>query len=219
VSPFRYIFTKISQYSVLQPIIVGIIHYRRLTPAFRILFYFFVFSLIVETASSNTMKIYGSDNNMPLGHLFFFVEFLVFSIAYFLHLRKTKAARIMIGINLIIGTVVAFTDAFYINDIWILPTLSRPYFSVSIVVYILIYFYFLFKGSLQYNRIDPMFWISAGGLIYFASNWNYFAFNSEWMRDNFPVSNAAWYAHDLLNIIANALYALSFRCFRKQNTV
>lgn len=219
MSLFRYIFTKVSQYSVLLPIIAGIIHYKKLTPIFRILLYFFVYSLCTEIASSWTKELFGTTNNMPIARIFILVEFLVFSAVYLMHLQNSLPWKIIIIVNLIIGTAVAFADAFYINDIRSWPNVSWPYSAVSIVVYSLAYFYFLFRDQTLYSRIDPMFWVNSGAMVYFANSAYYFMQKSHLIHNDPEASTVGWYIHAVFNIVAYILYTKAFMCFRKQNPI
>lgn len=219
LSPSRFIYTKISQYSVLLPIIIGFAYYKKLNRPFRIFLYFLVVASLVELVSSNTRWIYGNPNNRPVGHAFFLLEFIAFSLVYFLHFFEYRAIRSLIGINMIVGTAIALSDAFYINGIWNMPTVARSYFSVSIVLYVLIFLFFLFKDIRLYSWQHPMFWLSIGALLYFANNILYFILIDYLIQEEVKIEALSWGAHDAFNIIAHVLYAQSFRCFRNQKVL
>jgi len=176
-------------------------------------FYFFVLTIGFEIQASVMAKVY--HNNMPGLHLFTLIEFWAFSILYFLFFRNNKFLSIVIGVNVLVFTIVALIDVLFIHGIWVINTLSRSYSSSSMLCYTLIYFYFMFSGDEAcYNSKHPMFWINAGVLIYFGSNMLYFMFNEDLMAKGAFASYIGLGIHAALNIIANYLYAQSFRCFK-----
>jgi hypothetical protein len=210
----KTIFIKLSQASVLLPIITGFSNYKRLTLPYRILLYFFVSCIGFEIQASITKTLYG--NNMPGLHLYTLVEFLVFSAVYYLHFKKNSILRLLIGINAIVFVGIALLDAFYIHGIMALNTLSRSYSSTSIIIYTLIYFYRLFQeNSVQYIWEHPMFWICAGALIYFGGNNFYFLLKGYLMYKAVNVEWLSHFIHATLNIIGYIFYAQSFRCLKK----
>lgn len=223
MSPLRFYYTKLSQASVLLPIIAGLRYYKRLNPAFRIFLYFFFIGIGTEWAMTNSLKLYHNENNMPIGHFFVLVEFLVFSLMYYLHYREQRVGRLLIGINTLVGVGMVLVGVWK-TSIWGYPTLGRCYSAASITIYTLIYFFFLFKDIKQDGRGEPMFWLSVGALAYFGSNLTYFTYSAYLLEkpgfiDGEYVEGLGWYTHDALNIIAHCLYAQAFRCFRNSKTI
>ncbi len=211
----RIIYIKLSQASILIPVFAGIANYRRLTPSLRLLLYFFLATIGFEVQASILGKVY--HNNMPGLHLFTFVEFLLFSTVYLLFFWKHRILSLLIGFNMLVFTIAALADAFFIHDIWTINTLSRSYSSAAMLCYTLVYFYFMFsKDETRYSMKYPMFWVNAGVLVYFGSNILYFMFNEDLMARGSVASFFGLGVHATLNIIANYLYAQSFRCFKQK---
>ena len=208
------IFIKISQGSILLPLIAALFNYKKIDKTFKYFMYFFIFSLFSEIQAS--LFKYYFHNNMPGLHFFICVEFSFFTYMYASYFIKRKLIRIVILINLFIFLLLAITDAFLINDIWHPNTLSRTYASISLVAYSLIFFYFLLKDDISYYSWEyPMFWINIGVLLYFSVNLFYF------MMIKYLIENAEYtgkiglYMHGFVNLLANILYAQSFRCRMK----
>jgi hypothetical protein len=207
----------LSQLSVLIPAFAGVNHYKVLTRPFRILFYFFVISMLFEILGEITRRVY--QNNMPGQHAFTLVEFLAFSMIYFLHIQKNSLARYLIGINAVIFIAIAVADALYISSLKDPNDLSRGYSSAFITVYTLGYFYYLFqKDDIRYIWEYPMFWVCTGALVYFAGNALYSMFKSYLLIKAADIEGISHLGHTTLNIIANCLYAQSFQCLGKQKT-
>jgi len=216
MSPTFY-FVKVSQAAVLLPVIVGIRNYQRLTPGLRVLFYFLVATIGFEIQASVIKQFLG--NNMPGLHLYTLVEFLAFSAVYYYHFQKNSALQLFIGINAIVFIAICFADAFWINSIWKLNPLSRSYSSVSMIFYTLVYFYFMFqKDTPNYSIEHPMFWVNIGALIYFGTNAIYFMMISS-LALHREIASFGLFFHNILSIVANCLFAQSFRCFRIQKAV
>lgn len=154
---------------------------------------------------------------MPGLHLFTIVEFLTFSTLFYLFFRKNRILSTLIGINMVIFTIVALADALFIHNIWMVNTLGRSYASASMLCYSLIYLYFMFStDEARYSSRHPMFWVNAGILVYFGANALYFMFNKDLLARSPFTETLGLYIHAGLNIIANYLYAQSFKCFKQK---
>ncbi len=147
-------------------------------------------------------------------HFFVLVEFLVFSLMYYLHYKGNRMGRLLIGINTLVGIGMVFIGLWK-TSIWGYPTLGRCYSAASLTLYALIYFFFLFKDIKQDGQGEPMFWLSVAALVYFGINIFYFLFSSYLLRKAVFIESAGWLFHGALNIIAHCLYAKAFTCFRK----
>lgn len=210
----KAIYINLSQASVLLPVIAGLLNYKRLTRPYKVFFYFFVFCAGMEI-SSDIMKSMLT-NNMPALHLYTLVEFLVFSFIYYSHFEDSKL-RLFVKINTMIFVAVWLADALLIDGIWNWNTWSRSYSAISVLCYALIYFYFLFqKDSKQYNTRHPMFWTGIGTLVYFGANPQYFLSFQKFMAADAALASTITFIHAALNIVASLFYALSFKCFKKQ---
>lgn len=208
---------KLSQASILLPVLTGLMNYKRLTLPFKILFYFFLATIGFELQATILGAIY--HNNLPGLHLFTVVEFMVFSLVYYLHFRKNNTVRLLISINAIVFIVVALADALFIHNIWANNTLARSYAAVSLISYTLIYLHFMFRiDDAEYSSKHPMFWISIGTLIYFGCNSMYFLLYNN-IINNTAAANISLYTYTVFNIISNCLYAQSFRCFNKHKAI
>lgn len=197
------------------PIVIGLIGFKQLNKPFRFLLYFFIFSGIVEIQASVFKSIIS--NNMPGLHLFTVVEFMAFSFTYYAYLSKHKNLKLIIPVNFLIFIALAFFDVFYLNGIWQPNTLSRTYASFSMVIYASVFFYYMLKEDLSYYSWQyPMFWISIGVLLYFSVNIFYFMMIRYLTANAVSVGRLGLYTHGFINLVANILYAQSYRCIQKQ---
>ncbi|WP_118952378.1 hypothetical protein [Taibaiella helva] len=207
----------LSQASVILPIVTGWIAFRNLPSLFRLLFYFFILALITEI-QARVLNIV-AHNNMPGLHIYTWIEFISFSVAYYLYFQG-KRVRALIVINILLATVIGVLNAIYWGGITAPNIVSRSYCAMFITLYTLYFFYLLFKGNgNRYEWEYPMSWIATGALIYFANNLGYFLFSELWYTKVPKIANVSYVLHNLLNIIGNCLFAQSFRSFQKQKAL
>lgn len=207
-----FLYVKLSQVSVLFPLIAGAMHFKKLNNLFKMLWWFFVLSLGVEiTAACFKMKYH---NNLPVLHFFTLVEMSFLSIVYFVA-SEAKVFKVAVAANLLLFWGIAYMDAFTVHDIWMHNSLSRPYESTSLSIYSLFYFYFIMKNNFEfYLWKSPMFWVNLAVLVYFSFNILNFTLNNYFILHAESVSEISLYTHALFNIIAHSLFAQSFRCFK-----
>lgn len=156
---------------------------------------------------------------MPGLHLFTFIEFLTFSFVFLVFFRRKKSLSKLIAGNAVLFVILAVADAFFVHGIWTVNTIARSYSSISILGFALIYFYFMFRlDERNYTIEHPMFWISVGTLVYFGSNTLYFIFREDLIARGATALLLGGVIHGILNIVANYLYAQSFRCFNRKTT-
>lgn len=213
----KNIYIKTSKFSMLLPIFMGLKYYKRLDRPFRLFLYFMIASLVTEIQASITRAVF--HNNLPGQHVFTLLEFMTFSMLYYMHLRKGSLMRSLIVINAFVFIGIAIADATFVHGITKDNSLARGYSSAFIVLYTLIYFLQLFrKDEGRFLKDYPMFWICTGALIYFGNNTLYFTIRGLLLAKD---TRTEWFGHLVhagFNIIAYCFYAQSFRCFRNQKS-
>ncbi len=215
---FHKIFTLISQVSSLFPVIAGLFCFMLLDKKFKILFYFFVSCIFFEIASTLMAKWW--HNNLPGLHVYTIVEFFAFSNLYYFHFKAKKHLPQIILINSVVFFIIALADATVLNGIWKFNNYSRPYASLSLVIYAAVYLYYLMKDSYQLHTWQqPMYWINTGVLLYFGVNLFFFLFSNIIAFHNIQLSTGSLYIHSTINILANCLYVQSFICCYKHKTI
>ncbi len=207
-------FIKLSQGSILIPILTGI-GIRKLMPvSLKIILRFFILTIFFEIQATIVKTIF--HNNMPGQHLYTIIEFLSFSYFFYKNLNEKKIETLLI-LNSIAYLVVAFCDAFLINGIFEPNNISRTYSSFFLTLYALHFFYRTFTEEYRiYIWHYPSFWIAIGVLIYFSWNLFYVMLYNKLIRIDINLAKSAFLVHDLINIIANVLYASAFVCYKKR---
>lgn len=153
-------------------------------------------------------------NNMPGQHLYTLLAFLAFSTVFYMHVRNT-IIRSLIAFNAGIFVVIAVTGMY--ENITAPNDFSRGYCAFFLTIYTLVYLYYLFKiDDTRYLQEYPMFWICMGILTFFTGHSLYAMMKQNLIKSNYDIASYADLVHAALNIIANCLYAQSFRCLAKQ---
>jgi len=208
------VFIKASQTSILIPVILGVQSFKKLTNPFKYLLYFLIASVFFEIQASVLKMIY--HNNMPGLHLFTFVEFMTMIYVYFKHFEKSKTLKNLILLNTLLFVLIAFTDAFIINDIWKPNNISRTFSALSLVCWSLVFFFDSIKNDYYFfTWEDSMFWFNTSIFIYFSLNLFYFMLNNYLVEHAFSIAYNSMRVHALINMASNLLLGKSFACFNR----
>jgi len=211
----KRIFTKTSQASVLLPVIAGFASYKALTRPFKTLLYFFVICVGFECYASISIEF--RPNNMAGQHLYTLVEFLAFSLFFYQYMPNGHLLRRLVLVNMFVFAGIAIFDGLYLHGLKVPNDFARTYSSIFITLYTLIVLYSLFqKEDILYVWQYPVFWICTGALIYFAGVTLYAMLKSYLLEYRKEIERVSNLVHAGLNIVANCLYAQSFRCLGRQ---
>ena len=202
------IINSISAFSVLLPISAAIYFYKRYNVTFKILSIFFFVSGIFDLALIVLTRV-GFMNNAPLIHLFVCVNILFFGIVYYQTLLSSILKKtIIFAIPCLM--VITVLNALFVEGIWAFPSISNTAQSILFIVFSLTYFYQLLNRS-EYVYIEKqgLFWINAGVLIYFSSNFFLFMLYNRMLESQ---DWNLWIIHSIANIIANIFYTIGLSC-------
>ncbi len=205
--------TFFSQASVLIPVSAGFIYYNNLKRPFRILFYFFCFSFFIEIGAEIMARFYR--NSMPLLHFFTVPEFLMFLYVFLTFFMSTKNRNALFYCGLASILIFALLDMFFWDGPYKFNSVARSFESLVLVLLSLVFYFTLFKEHVEISAWKlPMFWFSTSVLIYFSLNLFFFMLaNLLHLIDGSPFSFGNQ-MHSIVNIFANTLFAISFRCIR-----
>jgi len=197
----------LSVYSVVLPLLVGLIKIKRLNKPFKVLFIYVVVSFATEQYAVYLLQVI--DNNLFLLHIYVAFELLAFLYIYYLILPQNNYRRLIKIYGVVYLVVGVFNAA---QNILAYPTYARGVESIMLISLAIIFFYNLIK-ELSVLRIEKhgYFWMNAGILLYFSGAliifiiFNYYSQISE-------LKLALYYSfiHSSCNIIKNILFTLAF---------
>jgi len=206
------LFIKISQFSVLIPLITGLRYYRKLNGGFKVFVWYFGFALGMELLSMLANELFC--NNLFLMYFLVPYEFMFFAYVFCfpnngLFKKVATTAGGILGIALIADlSIYGFLGA---------PSVSRSIESALLILLALRYFYFYFKGnSIAPVYRQPLFWFSSGVLVYFGIDFFTFMMSNVLLENNESVARMAKVLHGVLNIVSYIFFMVSFQWSRKQ---
>jgi hypothetical protein len=197
--------SDISSFSIVIPLLVGIITYKRNKAEQHVLFWYIALATITEFVSVSLAG--KGKNNLPVFHLFTVLEFIFLVYFYKLALgRINTKLRIYTLIGVFIG--LAVINAMFLEDIYSFNTNLR---TLESLVLILLSVYFLFnltaKSEVLYITDYPNFVASAAILFYFSGSLFLFASSRIFLKNWLGFYPAIWSIHAFFNIGFNLLLA------------
>lgn len=211
----KIIYIAISQFSSIVPVLAGLFSYKRLTLSFGVFFYFLIFAMFMEFfAVWYARNIH--NNNLPPLHLYTLVESGCFGFLFCKELFEARWKRIF-AIFFIVELILGYLNAFVIGSIYEMNIVARTFEFVVLTIFCLIFF----RQSLSNEKAtvpifhQPMFWLSAGGLIYFSVNALFFLLYNRLVESGVEWLRTGKILHACANILANLLFAQAFLCYRK----
>ena len=205
------IFFQISSYSVVIPVILGILYFKNRTNALKILSAFVVVGLLTELI--NNICFYNQINNMPVFHVYTYIEFTVISSIFFLILESKRLKMTVIGLML------AFYIFSAINLIYweSLIDFNSNQFAVEALIiftYCITYYSQLMKNpEIIHLENHPYFILVSGYFIYFSGTFTLFISSKELLLTN---NEGYWMLNSILNTLLNITYAIVLWKSRKK---
>lgn len=192
------------------PLAAAALRYRRYGSALRLLTWFFVVGALFDFMSVVTDRL--RVNNMALFHLFAVVNLLFLGRLYY---RALHGPRLRRGLVVALAGLLAFSayEALRPGGLERFPSGVMTAQCGLFIGLSLTYFYQLLHQPVATAiEQNPLFWVSAGVLVYFSGNLFLFMLQ-EWLSRN-PEAQPVnyWAIHSVANILANLLYAAGLLC-------
>ncbi|HEY4323178.1 MAG TPA: hypothetical protein VGN20_04310 [Mucilaginibacter sp.] len=203
-----YFLTLTSAVTGALPVLAALFNYKNLDRVLKIAAIFFLVSALFDLLLDLTIRI-GMNNNEPLIHLFIVISILFFSVIYYHAFFKPIVKKAIIILAIVALLIVVF-NIFFIEGIWVYPSLSGTVLSVLLICFSLAYFYQLLSRQ-EFILIEKqgLFWINAGVLFYFSLNIFLFML---FKRIILAHEQEYFMIHNITNIIANVLYSVGLLC-------
>ena len=196
---------------ILVCLIISILSYKKLEPAWLRLFTWFLLFTILTQVTGFVYSFYTKKSN----HFIFNIYILVQFIFYFVIFYKTFQSKNLKLITLIIGIV--FITYYWFNIIfktgfYVFNSAGNSLGSILTILCCLLYFVSLFTSEavVNYFRI-PMFWIATGLMFFFAGNFIYLSLMGYIVKHNLDSGgNIFRYIMVTLNLLMYGLFSLGF---------
>lgn len=200
----------ISAFSIMAPILIGAIYFRKLSFTIRLLFAFVLVTGLLELLSGVMM--YANMNNLFLFHLHVYLEFITIAVIYFLTYDSVLWRGVAL-VSIAFFLVFSLFNALFVEHMGDFNSNQRYVEGLLVIFMCVGYFISLLRRPIhRYLERQPMFWLTSGFLIYFAGTLYLFLFSKELMAIN---DFHFWQIHAILNIGLNAIYVVAFLKERK----
>lgn len=150
---------------LLLAVIIGVVRYKMLSTAFKILTGSMVVTLILAVLSNVFIAIYKT--NAPILHLEAITEFVFYALVYYYLLSNSKIKKV------IIASIVVFTVFSIINALFLQPyhKIFPTYINLPTLGLLVVFSLLLFKQMLLYPLITPIlkqgvFWFNTAIIFY-----------------------------------------------------
>lgn len=193
----RTVFFIISQVIII-PLGVLIFNYKYLTKSLKMILLLlaigFLFNLIEIILASFQIR------NVPLFHLYTFIEFLLISL-YFYYLTQRDFFKRIIIIFLVIFLILGVINKIFFETIDKLDNYTLTIESIFLLILSSIYLTEYLTENLIVQFRDYRFLLAIGFMIYFGGNLFVFALSNE-----FDI----WLVHNILLLLLWSIYTFSF---------
>lgn len=211
------IIINISVFILLLPIVVGFIRYQRLGRDQKTLLWMICIVATNQFISWAWSIWIMPENNLPFFYVYILIEFLFLSFIYFKRFFPHSPRPIRLiwpGIVLSIWLLIFLWP----GAMWTYPDLLRAIEGIVLILFAALYFLQVFKeGTIVRLTDNFLFWVSAGILVYFASNILLFLYSDLIAEQRMEVFELIWMIHSVLTILLYFSFTLALRCQKKMN--
>lgn len=207
------IISSISTFSFLIPFILGLIYYRKLKAAERVILIILLIVFVTEIINSITAS--KGINNLIVGRIYSLFEFYLLLYFYTLFFQ-TNSFRKLSWILALIFPVLALLDYLKLNgesksDSFAATSEGLIFISFSLAAFYRIMKYVLYDDILN----APFFWINTAYLTYFAGTLFMFAFFNMILKNQEQYLYQVYLINVAMNFICYILIAIGFWKTRK----
>ncbi|MBO3698070.1 hypothetical protein [Roseivirga sp. E12] len=209
MSPEALNLVRISQLSILIPLVLVLMSYKRFQPKKILLGLVIVFTFGAEVIAFLIVEFVQEPNNLPVYHVLVILLFFLFNRLY-KHILKDTIKGEVFDVLMVLFTVFAI-----LNSLWLQPL--NTFNSNTIVTASIIYVFLSlihFRQFLQLSILKPLsgdwtFWLSAGLLLYHSGSLMLFFFVNYVESVPKEVVTASWLLNALFNVFLNGFYTIA----------
>lgn len=200
------ILLKASGFSIIIPIAVGLMRYKRLDAGLTVLVWLLLISILFEAVMYFTGE--RGINNHLIGNPFIIIQYLFLSAVFYLSFGSYIIRK---GIVVVAVLFVVFGIANLLSmqghDCFNTWTLGIACLLLMLVA--LLFYYELFKeGKVQRLERYPLFWVASAVLVYAAGCFFLFIFSNYALEESKELLYVQWSIHSVINIVTNLCYAV-----------
>ena len=203
------VLSKISAYSILIPIVVGLLYFRQFDKNARIMFFLILLAGMPQLAYGFFPEPKYNAFNLTLRNCYSLADPLVWSILFFRNISNKKLRKLV--------AVIPFAQVVLWLYLVSIKKIDHVLFkemicatSVIQVLWVTVYFYEQYK-SYEISRIEikPLFWFCLGILIYAPTTYFLFVFYDQ-IHDPNSKNYSLWNIHSVINALMYCIISVGF---------
>jgi hypothetical protein len=212
---YKIFATVIVPLSILLPLCIGIIKYRQLSGAAKLVHWYLIISALF-TGMSLLISRHYHKNSMPVTHLFTLIEFGMITFFY-RSLFGTEKKNNLYNYILLVFAVVCVTNALFFQSIYTYNSYTKSIEAIICILFAMKYFAAIASGTSSVKLIaTPDFYFNAGFFLYFSGAFMLFVF-SNFIVTNLSLNNflIIWTIHAALVLLMYLFFSTAFLLCKK----
>lgn len=211
----KFFMAVIVPLSILLPLFIGTIKYRKLSGASKLTYWYLIISALF-TSMSLLISRYYHKNSMPVTHLFTLVElsFIIFIYKSLLHAGKKNNFYILL---ITAFTAICILNAIFFQSIYTYNSYTKSIEAIICILFAMKYFAAITSGIISEKTFtNDGFYFNTGFFLYFSGAFMLFVF-SNFIITNLSLSNflIIWTIHAALVLLMYLFFTLGFILCKK----
>ena len=184
-------------------LLILLYHRKTLPVAFKWLSLFLINWIIVDIVANILAN--NKLTNLPLLHLYTFLEFIIVSLFYQIILKHKKLLGIQFKHFILLGALLIIANAIFLQDIYGHNSYAKTFTNLSVITFSLLFIQDLIKGKVLSPFKQSLSWINSGFLIYFMGIFIIFLISDYLFREEKKLLLSLWNVNIALNNILMAI--------------
>lgn len=199
-------------------VLLCFIHRKKLNPSFLRLFYFLIWTLIIEVLAFIFMQ--KGYNNLPLLHIYTLGEFILISYFYKSLIYKPSLFQKVFWYFMLICSVLIILNSIFFQSIFTFNTFAKTFVQILIIGYVVLYFYNLIENQLFPETISKSLrLVSSAIIIYYSGSLFIFMFSQIYI-DSTDIYTLFWVFNSTIYFIFQLLILVAlWKVFYKKEVL
>ncbi|WP_167619506.1 hypothetical protein [Maribellus sediminis] len=194
--------------NVSQALFFGILFYKYLNKALKIVFAFVCMAVVSEFSSQIIIHLF-KGTTIWQTHFYVMLEFFIWALFYW-YLMKPFVNKNLYWLVVTVFEIYCIVNMIFIQDLNVYPTTRAIESILMIVLSILTFYRIMVEGKIDKLRNEPIIWINSAVLLYFSSSiFFHLVFNVLLVKD-VEFLKKSGYLFIAVNVVFYALLSISF---------
>lgn len=205
-----------SSLSVVIPTFIGIVRSRNLGVKLKFLLLYLIITLIKEIICVRLSL--QKERNLHIYNLALIFNMIPLFLVYYYEFSEKLLKNVVLAL-ITVATIFSVANITLIQGIEVFNTFSVLVINFFLTALTLLYFYTILKKAENLNLIKiPLFWMSAGLLVYSAGTFLIFSLYEIYNNLSYSTSVKIWAINSILYILLNLLFSIAFLCQPRKMT-